>query len=59
LPIRDITSDFLLASASEHLAEHCATFCVRASASDITPFGVDRMETPSPLLTRGMFFTEA
>ena len=31
----------------------------RASESDMTPFGVDRIETPRPFMTRGRFLTDA
>ncbi len=34
------------------------TLASRASWSAMTPFGVDTMVTPSPLLMRGMFLTE-
>ena len=63
LPIRDIASTRLLqfVSAGQNTWQSTSppTFWSRASASDMTPFGVDRMDTPSPLATRGMLFTEA
>ena len=34
------------------------TLASRASWSAMTPFGVDTIVTPSPLLMRGMFLTE-
>ena len=33
------------------------TLASRAFWSDITPFGVERMATPRPLATVGIFFT--
>ena len=49
LPIRDMASSYQITASSSP-----PRFAARASRSDISPFGVERMAIPRPFRTRGI-----